>query len=125
MNAADVIDDLTRRDVRLGVHGDQLHVDAPRGVLTESDRRRIVEFKSGIIGVLMEAIRQWNFMANADPVCTLVYDAELDALVRPDADGRERAVIRFVVEQLQHSTPTAPSGSAAPAGKPLDSLSND
>jgi hypothetical protein len=52
MNASALLEDLRRRDVILEAEGDNLHVDAPVGVVTDELRAALVENK----GCLLESL---------------------------------------------------------------------
>jgi len=52
MTAQDLLTELERSGVAVSVAGDRLHVEAPRGVLTEDLRRLLAERKPELIAVL-------------------------------------------------------------------------
>lgn len=55
MNTATLIEDLERRGVRLRVDGDQLIVDAPRGVLTNEITAALASEKPALLRLLTSA----------------------------------------------------------------------
>ena len=56
--AADLMAELTRRNVRLWTEADQLRVLAPRGVLTPEIRQQLARHKSDVLALLREQADQ-------------------------------------------------------------------
>jgi len=52
VTALDLLADLRARGVLLSTYSDRLHVDAPRGVLTDSDRALLAEHKMELLAAL-------------------------------------------------------------------------
>ena len=52
MNAETLLSDLVQRDVAVAIHGDQLYLEAPKGVLTEELRIALSEHKPEIMRLL-------------------------------------------------------------------------
>lgn len=54
MTTQELVQHLQQQDVRLAVHGDQLRVDAPRGILTPDLRRDLQERKPEVLALIRE-----------------------------------------------------------------------
>jgi hypothetical protein len=52
MTPADLLRDLKRRGVILSIRGDKLHVDAPAGCLTATDRKALAANKHGLMELI-------------------------------------------------------------------------
>jgi hypothetical protein len=55
MTARALLSSLHARGVRLGVDGDKVTYDAPRGVLTDTDRKALRAHKQELLGLLTDA----------------------------------------------------------------------
>jgi len=71
MTAAELLQSLTARDVRVEAAGGRLRVDAPAGILTDVDRLALAERKVDLLALLTEADRlisdilaAWNWPPN-------------------------------------------------------------
>ncbi len=82
MSAEQILTQLRDQDMRLSVTGDRLRVDAPKGAITPELRSMLADHKPELIEALTP---------------TLIYDADLDVLVDPEAmeDPRTRAAIAW------------------------------
>ena len=79
MSAATLISDLGERGIRLATRGDRLVIDAPKGALTEADRRAIAEHKPELLALVgatgpdpLDALRgprrtPWGSLVWSDP----------------------------------------------------------
>ncbi len=60
MNPAALFDDLTRRGVHLEQRGEYLHVEAPEGILSDSDRLALRALKRELLALLAAACASCN-----------------------------------------------------------------
>lgn len=84
----ELLDTCTRLDIRLGVNGKKMVVDAPMGVLTEALRRRLLEHKPLLLSVLRTAPPPASARSTGDPACELVFDRALSRLFFPNTTDR-------------------------------------
>jgi len=66
MNAETLLNDLTRRGVRLEPRGDRLHVEAPNGVLSHQDREALREWKPDLMALLSTDALPTSAMDHSD-----------------------------------------------------------
>lgn len=52
MNAAELLQDLERRDVRLTLNGDSLRIDAPQGMITEELEQTLTQYKPELVELI-------------------------------------------------------------------------
>jgi hypothetical protein len=93
MNAEALLSRLSSLGARVAIEAGELTIRAPRGVLTEADRRAIVEHKPGLIALVVPTLPTWEALsalrwgpAIGDPEPGLVID-------RPDRDRMRAALV--------------------------------
>ena len=109
MNAAELLRDLERRDVRLALHGDRLQVDAPRGVITDEIQQDLKTCKPELITLIRE--RESASVECADiAAMSLAEFAQAGLIIRVRSDVLGRDVL-FVSDDVPEN---ALSGAALP-----------
>lgn len=89
MNAAEIIQQCRQAGVVLQARGDRLHVEAPRGVLTDERRRLLAEHKADLLAVLADDNAREYFDERA---AIREYEGGLDR------DSTERQAARNIIE---------------------------